>query len=90
MCIWQIEINDLIIVIYKHNSVSIHSIKLTLQSMRLSDIFLQIWVDEQLVWDPLDHGGIERVSISTEDIWIPDLTVPERFEIIKLSQYNSS
>ncbi|XP_071817486.1 neuronal acetylcholine receptor subunit alpha-5-like [Apostichopus japonicus] len=47
------------------------------QQVVLKSDMQMTWVDEQLVWDPRDHRGIESVSVSTEDIWIPDITVPE-------------
>lgn len=44
----------------------------------LKFLSFQTWVDEQLVWDPANHDGVETVDISVEEIWTPDLTVPER------------
>uniref|UniRef100_W6NQ53 Neurotransmitter-gated ion-channel ligand-binding domain containing protein n=1 Tax=Haemonchus contortus TaxID=6289 RepID=W6NQ53_HAECO len=35
------------------------------------------WQDERLTWDPSEHCGIERIYLSREDVWIPEVTVTE-------------
>ncbi|MBN3278054.1 5HT3A protein, partial [Polyodon spathula] len=40
----------------------------------------QFWVNEFLVWDPADFGGLNKVSIPVDNIWRPDLYVYEFVE----------
>uniref|UniRef100_W6NAK8 Neurotransmitter-gated ion-channel ligand-binding domain containing protein n=1 Tax=Haemonchus contortus TaxID=6289 RepID=W6NAK8_HAECO len=35
------------------------------------------WDDERLTWDPSEHCGIDRIYLSREDIWIPEVTVTQ-------------
>ncbi|PIK46015.1 putative neuronal acetylcholine receptor subunit alpha-9 [Apostichopus japonicus] len=34
-----------------------------------------------LKWDPDDYGGVERISLRTDDIWMPDITAYERLDV---------
>ncbi|XP_071833098.1 neuronal acetylcholine receptor subunit alpha-7-like isoform X2 [Apostichopus japonicus] len=36
------------------------------------------WVDQMLVWNPDDHGGVERISLRADEIWLPDIVSYER------------
>ncbi|KIH47898.1 hypothetical protein ANCDUO_22037 [Ancylostoma duodenale] len=31
------------------------------------------WSDRKLVWNPAEWGGVERVHIPSDQIWIPDI-----------------
>ncbi|KIH51811.1 hypothetical protein ANCDUO_18096 [Ancylostoma duodenale] len=31
------------------------------------------WCDRKLVWNPAEWGGVERVHIPSDQIWIPDI-----------------
>lgn len=42
-------------------------------------LHLKGWVDDMLKWDPDDYGGVERISLRTDDIWMPDITAYERY-----------
>lgn len=33
------------------------------------------WKDPNVVWNPADYGGVNRLAISEEDIWVPDATI---------------
>jgi len=35
----------------------------------------QEWNDELLKWDPKEFGGIERVRIPCDKIWLPDIVL---------------
>ena len=35
----------------------------------------QEWRDELLVWDPKDFGGIDRIRIPCDRIWLPDIVL---------------
>ncbi|XP_060606205.1 acetylcholine receptor subunit beta-like [Ruditapes philippinarum] len=33
------------------------------------------WTDEKLQWDPSVNGGIEQITVSFNDVWVPELTL---------------
>ena len=33
------------------------------------------WVDDRLKWNPEEHGGVTRIRIQPDRMWIPDLTL---------------
>ncbi|XP_072041767.1 neuronal acetylcholine receptor subunit alpha-10-like isoform X7 [Amphiura filiformis] len=32
-----------------------------------------LWHDEYLVWNPVDYGGLKKIKIPAETIWLPDI-----------------
>ncbi|XP_045167797.2 neuronal acetylcholine receptor subunit beta-3-like [Mercenaria mercenaria] len=47
----------------------------------------QEWYDERLTWTPADHNGTMGISIKSEDVWTPPLTVanPVTFTLLDTS-----
>ena len=41
--------------------------------------FDQEWHDELLKWDPKDFGGIEKLQIPCDKLWLPDIVLYNRF-----------
>ena len=39
---------------------------------------LQTWIDEFLTWIPEENEGVQYLTISPEDIWMPDITLYEK------------
>lgn len=39
----------------------------------LSKHFMQMWHDEYLMWDPADYGGVKKIKVQSNSIWLPDL-----------------
>ena len=37
---------------------------------------LQYWRDEHLTWNPQQYGGQQRINVSPDIIWKPDITAP--------------
>ena len=35
----------------------------------------QEWLDYKLQWDPEDYGGVEMLSVPSQDIWLPDIVL---------------
>lgn len=35
----------------------------------------QDWIDEYLVWNPEDFGGITELRIPCDKIWLPDIVL---------------
>ncbi|CAK9299887.1 unnamed protein product [Gordionus sp. m RMFG-2023] len=35
----------------------------------------QEWFDYKLVWDPKEYGGVEKLHIPSEKIWLPDIVL---------------
>ncbi len=40
----------------------------------------QEWHDELLTWNPDDFGGITRVRIPCDKIWLPDIVLYNRLD----------
>ena len=43
--------------------------------------FDQEWQDELLKWDPKDFGGIEKLLIPCDKLWLPDIVLYNRWHI---------
>lgn len=41
--------------------------------------FDQEWVDEFLTWNPSDFGGIQKIRIPCQSIWLPDIVLYNKF-----------
>ena len=49
------------------------------QVMKLN-VWLKIrWINHFLKWDPKDFDGVESITVEKEKVWIPDLTLWNRF-----------
>ena len=35
----------------------------------------QEWTDYKLKWDPDEYGGITKLHVPADDIWLPDLVL---------------
>ena len=36
---------------------------------------VQRWMDEYLVWEPSDYGGVDMIWIPAMQIWTPDIFI---------------
>lgn len=43
------------------------------------------WTDSRLTWDPEDFGGLKRLRVNAEQIWVPDVTLYNAVEPPKSS-----
>ncbi|XP_030850199.1 neuronal acetylcholine receptor subunit alpha-10-like [Strongylocentrotus purpuratus] len=43
------------------------------QQAKLSAYIRMIWTDENMIWDPLDFGGVDYVTVKKNDVWLPDI-----------------
>ena len=41
-------------------------------------LFFQEWIDENLVWDPEDYGGLKMIRLPCDLIWLPDVVLYNR------------
>lgn len=39
----------------------------------------QEWVDEFLTWNPSDFGGIQKIRVPCQSIWLPDIVLYNKF-----------
>lgn len=44
----------------------------TLSKHRGFTVFLQLWYDEYLEWDPDDYGGLKSVILPHKSVWMPE------------------
>ncbi|XP_045168975.2 neuronal acetylcholine receptor subunit beta-3-like [Mercenaria mercenaria] len=53
-------------------------------AVKMGIMINQEWYDELITWTPADHGGISHISIKSEDVWTPPLTVanPVKFTLL--------
>ena len=38
-------------------------------------ILVQVWKDPFLHWRPSDYSGLERITVSTASVWMPELVL---------------
>ncbi|XP_060605176.1 neuronal acetylcholine receptor subunit beta-3-like [Ruditapes philippinarum] len=55
-------------------------------SVTMGIMIVQEWFDEIITWTPADHGGITYISMKSEDVWTPPVTVQNPFKFILLGQ----
>ena len=36
---------------------------------------LQEWTDYKLLWNPQEYGGVDRLYVPSEEIWLPDIVL---------------
>ena len=49
------------------------------QVVRLPVIaLLQEWTDDRLTWNPRVYGGLRQVTLSPDDVWMPEVDVVSR------------
>ena len=40
---------------------------------------LQYWKDDFLTWNPADYGGIARIVVPPQLVWLPDFGLENRY-----------
>jgi len=38
----------------------------------------QQWYDYKLMWNPAEYGGVERLYVPSNEIWLPDIVLYNR------------
>jgi len=59
-------------------SVSVEILGETPVYRRKSGVTLQHWKDEFLMWNPADYGGIVRIVVPPQLVWLPDFGLENR------------
>jgi len=49
-------------------------------------MWLQLWHDYQLRWDPTDFGGINVIRVVASKVWKPDIVLFNKQVVISLAQ----
>lgn len=44
----------------------------------------QEWKDELLVWEPKDFGGITSIRVPCDLIWLPDIVLYNKYDLLRL------
>ena len=39
----------------------------------------QEWMDYKLKWDPNDYGGVKTLHVPSENIWLPDIVLYNKY-----------
>ena len=47
----------------------------------MSQVPFKLWVDKMLQWNPDDYGGVDHVRLPTSQIWTPDITLYNRYDL---------
>ncbi|XP_070198022.1 neuronal acetylcholine receptor subunit beta-2-like [Littorina saxatilis] len=55
--------------------IMIHDLDMKNQVLTASGWLKIDWIDEFLVWDPADYGGIDELIVFQREVWLPDLFV---------------
>ena len=48
------------------------------------------WDDDLLKWDPADFGGIEKLQIPCDKLWLPDIVLYNRWVTVSESAPKNS
>ena len=40
----------------------------------------QEWVDYKLKWDPDEYGGVKTLHVPSENIWLPDIVLYNKYD----------
>lgn len=38
-------------------------------------MFYQEWYNELLTWDPKEYGGMTVITMSAQEVWVPDIVL---------------
>jgi len=60
---------------FEAEMVQLINVKERDQMMKTNMWLRMMWMDEMLVWDPSDYGGIEVLRIPNADVWNPDVVL---------------
>ena len=41
-------------------------------------VVLQKWKAANLIWDPVEYGGIKSIRVPVKTIWVPDILMYNR------------
>lgn len=60
---------------------SIHGIQTSAIAFKLLklSLWLQQWHDYKLQWDPADYGDIKHLYVPSDEIWLPDIVLYNRW-----------
>ena len=42
----------------------------------------QEWADYKLAWNPEDYGGVKYLHVPSQDIWLPDIVLYNKSELL--------
>ena len=56
----------------------------------IDDFSMQYWQDEHLTWNPEEYGGQDKLSISADMIWKPDITAPNGPHVFRFENMEAS
>jgi hypothetical protein len=49
--------------------------------MKLNVWLRMYWQNTFLKWNPDSYGGIKKITVSKDKVWVPDLTLWNRYEL---------
>lgn len=65
--------------------IAIQEFDEVLERFSVAGAFFLNWIDENMVWETKDHGGVESVFMGYRDVWVPELILTNPSE--KLDSY---
>ncbi|XP_063725892.1 acetylcholine receptor subunit beta-like 2 [Symsagittifera roscoffensis] len=70
-------LNDSDTTVVEHLYILHQIVYLDSKEQRLKALYFEVWKweDQFLQWDPQDYGGIQEVTLSREQVWMPDIVV---------------
>ena len=48
-----------------------------------------MWRDEMLSWDPTQYGGISQIYLPADQIWRPDITLYNEYDLVNHKHVNN-
>ena len=55
--------------------MSVNSIDEKSQTFTLRGLLEVKWTDQFLTWESEDFGGVKKINVKNENIWLPDLAL---------------
>lgn len=63
---------------------SIHEVDEVLEKFSVTGLLYIYWFDEFIRWKPEEYGGIDMITIPSEDVWYPHLAIANPFDKVNM------
>jgi len=50
---------------------------------------MQSWYDSRLTWDPEQYGGVRRLYVPPDELWLPDIVLYNRYLLVHTQTHDT-
>ena len=65
---------------------SIHEVAEVTEKFSVTGLLYIYWFDDHIKWNPEDYGGIEMITVPSDDVWYPRLALVNAFDKVNVIQ----